>query len=149
MAKYNPEIMYSLAWENTMQRKLNAAVENATECLEMVMGGSVSAWKLLILVLSAQQNLQEAEAVADIAIDEAEKDDQLDILRLKALILASRGQFKPAVESFRVLLATIQAKKEVWKSTTCSEVQPLLFFIRLQLKYHCSSSLIIYLVLTG
>ena len=102
MAKYNPEIMYSLAWENTMQRKLNAAVENATECLEMVMGGSVSAWKLLILVLSAQQNLQEAEAVADIAIDEAEKDDQLDILRLKALILASRGQFKPAVESFRV-----------------------------------------------
>lgn len=39
MAKYNPEIMYSLAWENAMQRKLNAAVENATECLEMVMGG--------------------------------------------------------------------------------------------------------------
>lgn len=102
MAKYNPEIMYSLAWENAMQRKLNAAVENATECLEMVMGGSVSAWKLLILVLSAQQNLQEAEAVADIAIDEAEKDDQLDILRLKAQIQASRGQFKPAVESFRV-----------------------------------------------
>ena len=31
MAKYNPEIMYSLAWENAMQRKLNAAVENATE----------------------------------------------------------------------------------------------------------------------
>uniref|UniRef100_K4AMI9 Uncharacterized protein n=1 Tax=Setaria italica TaxID=4555 RepID=K4AMI9_SETIT len=106
MAKYNPEIMYSLAWENAMQRKLNAAVENATECLEMVMGGSVSAWKLLILVLSAQQNLQEAEAVADIAIDEAEKDDQLDILRLKAQIQAS-------------------PKKEVWKSTTCSEVKSL------------------------
>jgi hypothetical protein len=69
---------------------------------EMVMGGSVSAWKLLILVLSAQQNLQEAEAVADIAIDEAEKDDQLDICRLKAQIQAPRGQFKPAVESFRV-----------------------------------------------
>ncbi|RCV06150.1 hypothetical protein SETIT_1G140500v2 [Setaria italica] len=102
----NPEIMYSLAWENAMQRKLNAAVENATECLEMVMGGSVSAWKLLILVLSAQQNLQEAEAVADIAIDEAEKDDQLDILRLKAQIQAS-------------------PKKEVWKSTTCSEVKSL------------------------
>ncbi|GJN40480.1 hypothetical protein PR202_gb29695 [Eleusine coracana subsp. coracana] len=29
MAKSNPEIMYSLAWENAMQRKLNAAVENA------------------------------------------------------------------------------------------------------------------------
>ncbi|KAL6645638.1 hypothetical protein ACP70R_017246 [Stipagrostis hirtigluma subsp. patula] len=120
--KYNPEIMYSLAWEYAMQRKLNAAVESATECLEMVMGGSVSAWKLLILVLSAQQNLQEAEAVADIAIDEADKDDQLDILRLKAQIQASRGQLKSAVESFRILLATIQSKKEVWKLTTCDEV---------------------------
>ncbi|KAL6648631.1 hypothetical protein ACP70R_012855 [Stipagrostis hirtigluma subsp. patula] len=122
MEKYNPEIMYSLAWEYAMQRKLNAAVESATECLEMVMGGSVSAWKLLILVLSAQQNLQEAEAVADIAIDEADKDDQLDILRLKAQIQASRGQLKSAVESFRILLATIQSKKEVWKLTTCDEV---------------------------
>ncbi|CAD6250691.1 unnamed protein product [Miscanthus lutarioriparius] len=46
-------------------------------------------------------------------------------MRLKAQIQASRGQFKPAVESFRVLLATIQAKKEVWKSTTCSEVKSL------------------------
>ncbi|KAF8673653.1 hypothetical protein HU200_048398 [Digitaria exilis] len=125
MAKYNPEILYSLAWENAMQRKLNAAVESATECLEMVMGGSVSAWKLLILVLSAQQNLQEAEAVADFAMDEAEKDDQLDILRLKAQIQASRGQYKSAVESFRILLSTIQTKKEVWKSTTCNEVKSL------------------------
>ncbi|KAK3148080.1 hypothetical protein QOZ80_3BG0290370 [Eleusine coracana subsp. coracana] len=125
MAKNNPGIIYSLAWENAMQRKLNAAVECATECLEMVMGGSVSAWKLLILVLSAQQNLQEAEAVADIAIDEAEKDDQLDILRLKAQIQASRGQFKSAVESSRVLLAAIQTKKEVWKSTSSDKVKSL------------------------
>ena len=129
MAKYNPEILYSLAWENAMQRKLNAAVESATECLEMVMGGSVSAWKLLILILSAQQNLKEAEAVADFAMDEAEKDDQLDILRLKAQIQASRGQFKSAVESFRVLLSTIQAKKEVWKSTSCKEVRPPSFLL--------------------
>jgi hypothetical protein len=128
MAKYNPGILYSLAWENAMQRKLNAAVESATECLEMVMGGSVSAWKLLILILSAQQNLQEAEAVADFAMNEAEKDDQLDILRLKAQIQASRGQFKSAVESFRVLLSTIQVKKEVWKSTTCKEVRSPLFY---------------------
>jgi hypothetical protein len=60
-----------------MQHKLNAAVENATECLDMVAGSSVSAWKLLILVLSAQQNLQEAKAVEDIALYEAEKEDQM------------------------------------------------------------------------
>jgi hypothetical protein len=57
-------------------------------------------WKLWIQVLSAQQNLQEAEAVADIALYEAEKEDQMGILRLKAQIQASRGQFKSAVESF-------------------------------------------------
>ncbi|KAG2540723.1 hypothetical protein PVAP13_9NG592400 [Panicum virgatum] len=113
MAKYNPKILYSLAWENAMQRKLNASVQSATKCLEMVMGGSISAWKLLILILSAQQNLQEAEATADFATDEAEKDGQLDIFS------ASRGQSKSSVESFRVFLSTIQAKKEVWKSTTC------------------------------
>uniref|UniRef100_A0A0E0KA60 Uncharacterized protein n=1 Tax=Oryza punctata TaxID=4537 RepID=A0A0E0KA60_ORYPU len=125
MAKYSPEIMYSLAWENAMQRKLNAAVESATECVEMVMGSSVSAWKLLILVLSAQQNLKEAEAVANIAIDEAEKEDQMGILRLKAHIQASRGQFKSAVESFRSLLAIIQAKKEIWKLTPYDKVKSL------------------------
>jgi tetratricopeptide repeat protein 7 len=148
-AKYNPEIMYSLAWENAMQRKLNAAVESATECLEMVMGGSVSAWKLLILVLSAQQNLQEAEAVADFAMDEAEKNDQLDILRLKAQIQASRGQFKSAVETFRVLLAAIQVKKEVWKLTTCNEVQISLLYFKLQQKYHVFYLLVIHIILTG
>lgn len=125
MAKYNPDILYSLAWENAMQRKLNAAVESATKCLEMVTGSSVITWKLLILVLSAQQNLQEAEAVANIALDEAEKEDQMDILRLKAQIQASRGQFKSAVESLRILLAIIEAKKEVWKLTPYEKVKSI------------------------
>ncbi|VAH87845.1 unnamed protein product [Triticum turgidum subsp. durum] len=124
-AKYNPEILYSLAWENAMQRKLNAAIESAAECLEMVTGSSVSTWKLLILVLSAQQNLEEAESVADIALDEAEQEDQMGILRLKALIQSSRGQFKSAVESFRILLAIIQAKKEIWKLTPYDKVKSL------------------------
>jgi hypothetical protein len=93
--------------------------------------------------------LQEAEAVADFAMDEAEKNDQLDILRLKAQIQASRGQFKSAVESFRVLLATIQVKKEVWKSTTCNEVQSPLLYFELQQQYHVSSLLIIHIILAG
>ena len=129
MAKYTPEILYSLAWENAMQRKLNAAIDSATECLELVSGSSVSTWKLLILVLSAQQNLQEAEALADLALDEAEEEDQMGILRLKAQIQASRGQFKSAVESFRSLLAIIQAKKEVWRSTPYDKVRPLSLLI--------------------
>jgi hypothetical protein len=31
MAKYNPKIMYSLAWENAMQYQVNTTVENAIE----------------------------------------------------------------------------------------------------------------------
>jgi tetratricopeptide (TPR) repeat protein len=133
LAKYSPEILYSLAWENAMQRKLNAAIESATECLELVAGSSVSTWKLLILVLSAQQNLQEAEALADLALDEAEEEEQMGILRLKAQIQASRGQFKSAVESLRSLLAIIQAKKEVWKSTPYDKVQQLSLLILSQM----------------
>jgi tetratricopeptide (TPR) repeat protein len=129
MAKYSPEILYSLAWENAMQHKLNAAIESATECLELVTGSSVSTWKLLILVLSAQQNLEEAEALADLALDEAEEEDQMGILRLKAKIQASRGQFKLAVESYRSLLAIIEAKKEVWKSSPYDKVQSLSLLI--------------------
>jgi tetratricopeptide (TPR) repeat protein len=116
-----------------MQRKLNAAIESATECLELVTGSSVSTWKLLILVLSAQQNLQEAEALADLALDEAEEEEQMGILRLKAQIQASRGQFKSAVESLRSLLAIIQAKKEVWKSTPYDKVQQLSLLILSQM----------------
>jgi tetratricopeptide (TPR) repeat protein len=133
LSKYSPEILYSLAWENAMQRKLNAAIESATECLELVAGSSVSTWKLLILVLSAQQNLQEAEALADLALDEAEEEEQMGILRLKAQIQASRGQFKSAVESLRSLLAIIQAKKEVWKSTPYDKVQQLSLLILSQI----------------
>lgn len=72
-------------------------------------------------MLSAQLNLQEAEAVADIALYEAEK-AFMGILRLKAKMQASHGQFKSAVESFRILLAIIQAKKEVWKLTPHDKV---------------------------
>ena len=51
----------------------------------MVTGSSVSAWKLLILVLSAQQNLQEAEAVADI---KAEVERFLVLLALLCLVIS-------------------------------------------------------------
>ena len=69
----------------------------------MVTGSSVSAWKLFILVLSAQQNLQEAEAVADIALYEAEKEDQM---------AKSTNSGLPWTEQWN-LFAIIQAMKEI------------------------------------
>jgi hypothetical protein len=77
-----------------------------------VTGSSVSVWKLLILVLSAQQNLQEAEAVADIALYEAEKEDQMGTLRLKAHLQASRGQFKSAVNLLGFCLQSFKQRRK-------------------------------------
>jgi hypothetical protein len=59
------------------------------------------------------------------------------ILRLKEKMQASRGQFKSAVESFRILLAIIQAKKEVWKLTPHDKVCPFLLFIETQMIMLC------------
>ncbi|ONK63258.1 uncharacterized protein A4U43_C07F13080 [Asparagus officinalis] len=48
-------------------------------------GGSVSkGWRLLALVLSAQQRYSEAEVVTDAALDETAKWEQGELLRIKA-----------------------------------------------------------------
>nr|CAD1837815.1 unnamed protein product [Ananas comosus var. bracteatus] len=111
--KYDPEVIYSLGRESLMQRNLNAAVENATKYLDMVDGSSVIGWKLLALVISAQQNLKEAEAIVELAIDETEKAGQLDFFRLKALLQDAQGQSKSAIDTYRISLAIIQAQKEL------------------------------------
>ncbi|XP_020105076.1 protein NPGR1 [Ananas comosus] len=111
--KYDPEVIYSLGRESLMQRNLNAAVENATKYLDMVDGSSVIGWKLLALVISAQQNLKEAEAIVELAIDETEKAGQLNFFRLKALLQDAQGQSKSAIDTYRISLAIIQAQKEL------------------------------------
>ncbi|CAL9110106.1 unnamed protein product, partial [Musa acuminata var. zebrina] len=51
--------------ESTVQRNLPIALENATKYLDMVAGSSVRGWKLLALIVSAEQYLREAEAIVD------------------------------------------------------------------------------------
>ncbi|XP_072973728.1 protein NPGR1 [Typha angustifolia] len=111
--KYNPEVIYSLGRENAIQRNLIAAVENVTTYLGMVAGSSVNAWKLLALVVSAEQNFKEAESIVDLAMDETANAEQLDFLRLKAQLIFSQGQSKSAIDTYRILLAMVHAQKEL------------------------------------
>lgn len=121
--KDDPEVLCSLGRENAMQRNLNTAVESVIRYLDMVAGSSVSGWKLLALIASAEQNFKEAETIVDLAIDDTGKVDHLDFLRLKALLQVAQGQPRNAIDTYRILLAMIQAQKELKSWSTSSEVK--------------------------
>ncbi|KAJ6337758.1 hypothetical protein OIU76_007441 [Salix suchowensis] len=57
----DPEVMYSLGLENMVQRNLGAAFDNAIVCSEMIAGNTVKGWKLLALVVSAEQRFRDAQ----------------------------------------------------------------------------------------
>ncbi|URE36075.1 TPR [Musa troglodytarum] len=121
--KNDSEVVYSLARESTMQRNLHIALENATKYLDMVAGSSVRGWKLLALIVSAEQNLREAEAIVDLAMYESGAMDQLEFLRLKALLQVAQEQPKNAIETYKNLLAMVKAWKELQKWSLSSEVK--------------------------
>ncbi|XP_050212867.1 protein NPGR1 [Mercurialis annua] len=106
------EVMYSLALENTLQRNIDAAFDNAMAYAECTSGYSVKGWKLLALVISAQQRLKDAETVVAFALDEAERMDQFELLRLKAVLQIAQEQPKQAIETYRILLSLIQAQRD-------------------------------------
>ncbi|KAL0325405.1 UNVERIFIED_CONTAM: protein NPGR1 [Sesamum radiatum] len=73
---------------------------------------SAAGWKLLALIASAEQRLKDAEAIIDLALDETGNIDQLELLRLKAVIQIAQEQPKQAIETYRILLALIQGLSE-------------------------------------
>lgn len=120
----NPEVLYSLGMENAIQRNIHAAVENAAEYLDKITGSSTDGWKLLCLVVSAQQNLKDSEAIVDLAVQETGEVDGMALLRLKALLQAAQQQPKHSIETYRTLLAMIQAQREVGSHISNNEVKP-------------------------
>ncbi|XP_027330591.1 protein NPGR1-like [Abrus precatorius] len=110
----DPEVIFSLGLENAIQRNLNAAYDNIMMYLDMMAGSSRRGWQLLALIVSAQQRFKDAETVVDFAIDEAGRTDQLELLRLKAVLQIAQQQPKHAIETYRILLAVIEAQKELW-----------------------------------
>ncbi|XP_058081128.1 protein NPGR1 [Magnolia sinica] len=110
--KDNPEIILSLAVENAVQRNVNAALDNARTYSNMVAGSSARCWKLLAQMMSTEQHFEDAKTVVDIALDETGRKDQLEILRLKALLEVAQEQPKRAIETYRLLLSLVQAQRD-------------------------------------
>lgn len=110
--KEDPEVMYNRGLENAVQRNLDVAFDNAIMYSDTVAGNSGKGWKLLALVLSADKRLKDAETIVDFALDEAGRMDQLELLRLKAVLQIAQEQPKQAIETYRILLAMIQAQRE-------------------------------------
>lgn len=109
----NPEVMFSLGLENAVQRNLDAAFNNAMKYSDMMAGSSGQGWKLLTLVVSAEQRFKDAETIVDFALDEAGRVDQLELLRLKAVLQVAQENPKQAIETYRILLTLVQAQRDL------------------------------------
>ncbi|XP_057794323.1 LOW QUALITY PROTEIN: protein NPGR1 [Salvia miltiorrhiza] len=108
----DPEISFQLGLENAVQRNLASAFNQAMTYSKTSAGSSARGWKLLARIASAEQRLVDAEAVVDLALDETEGIEQLELLRLKALVQIAQEQPKQAIESYRILLALIRGQGE-------------------------------------
>lgn len=111
--KEDPEVMFSLGLENAVQRNLDAAFNNAMKYSNMMAGSSGQGWKLLALVVSAEQRFKDAETIVDFALDEAGRVDQLELLRLKAVLQVAQEHPKQAIETYRILLTLVQAQRDL------------------------------------
>ncbi|KAK1366915.1 No pollen germination related 1 [Heracleum sosnowskyi] len=120
----DPDVIFTLGLENAMQRNITAAFDNAMIYSDMVAGSSGKGWKLLALAVSAEQRFSDAETIADLAFDETEKIDQLELLRLKAVLQIAQEQPKQAIETYRILLSLIRAQGEHQRKDLDSQVSP-------------------------
>ncbi|OMO70780.1 Tetratricopeptide-like helical [Corchorus olitorius] len=110
--KDDPEVIFDLSLENAVQRNLDVAFDNAMMYSNMVSEKSGKGWRLLALILSADQRFKDAETILEFALDEAGRLDHLELLRLKAVLQIAQERPKQAIETYRILLSLIQAQRE-------------------------------------
>ncbi|KAK1269173.1 hypothetical protein QJS04_geneDACA006265 [Acorus gramineus] len=111
IGKENCEVMYNLGRENFRHRNVAAALKYAKLYFEMVAGSTVKGWKLLALAVSAGQNFRDAESIVDLALDQIEKADHLELLKLKALLQIAQEQANHAIETYKSLLTIVQEQR--------------------------------------
>ncbi|XVE70197.1 hypothetical protein DITRI_Ditri10aG0053300 [Diplodiscus trichospermus] len=116
--KEDPEVMFNLSLENAVQRNLDVAFDNAMAYSNMVTENSGRGWRLLALILSADRRFKDAETIHEFALDEAGRLDQLELLRLKAVLQIAQERPKQAIETYRILLSLIQAQREPQSNTS-------------------------------
>ncbi|GMI78479.1 no pollen germination related 1 [Hibiscus trionum] len=110
--KEDPELVFNLSFENAVQRNLDVAFENAMAYSNMVSEDSGRGWRLLALILSADRRFRDAETILEFSLDEVGSLDQLELLRLRAVLQIAQEQPKEAIETYRILLSLIQAQRE-------------------------------------
>lgn len=106
------DLIFELAVQYAEHRNLNAAMRYAKKFIDATGGSILKGWRLLALVLSSQQRFSEAEVVTDAALDETAKWEQGALLRLKAKLKISQSLPMNAIETYRYLLALVQAQRK-------------------------------------
>lgn len=112
LEKNNPDLLFELGMLYAEQRNLNTALRYAKRFIDGTGGSLLKGWRLLALILSAQQRFSEAEVVIDAALDETAKWEQGPLHRLKAKLKTSQSLPMDAIETYRYLLALVQAQRK-------------------------------------
>ncbi|XP_043690316.1 protein NPG1-like isoform X1 [Telopea speciosissima] len=123
LERENPDLIFELGVQYAEHRNSNAALQCAKRFIDATGGSILKGWRLLALVLSAQQRYSEAEIVTDAALDETSKWEQGPLLRLKAKLKLSQSLPMDAVETYRFLLALVQAQKKYFGPLRSSSSQ--------------------------
>lgn len=112
LEKNNPDLLFELGMLYAEQRNLNTALRYAKRFIDATGGSLLKGWRLLALILSAQRRFSEAEVVIDAALDETAKWEQGPLHRLKAKLKTSQSLPIDAIETYRYLLALVQAQRK-------------------------------------
>ncbi|KAI7993344.1 Protein NPG1 [Camellia lanceoleosa] len=112
LERNNFDLIFELGVQYAERWNLNAALQYAKQFIDATGGSILKGWRLLALILSAQQRFSEAEVVTDAALDETAKWEQGPLLRMKAKLKISQSIPIGAIETYRYLLALVQAQRK-------------------------------------
>ncbi|CAK8540255.1 unnamed protein product [Lathyrus sativus] len=110
--KNNSDLIFELAVQYAKHRNLTMALRSARHFFNETGGSVIKAWILLALILSAQQRFPEAEVVTDAGLDQTARWEQGSLLKLKAKLKISQLKPMDAIETYRYLLALVQAQRK-------------------------------------
>lgn len=108
----DPSIIFDLGLELAEQRQISLALECAKHFLNQSGGTRIYGWRFLALLLTSQERHGEAEAVLESALEETGPWEQGPLLRTRAKVQLGLGQPLRAVETYRLLLALLQAEQK-------------------------------------
>ncbi|KAL5981622.1 hypothetical protein ACLOJK_015685 [Asimina triloba] len=114
--RQNPDLLFELGLTYAESHNTNAALRFGKEFIDATGGSVLKGWRLLALALSAQQRYSEAEVVVDAALDETVKWESAPLLRVKAKLKIAQSLHMEAVETYRFLLALVQAQRKSFGS---------------------------------